>query len=217
MSETKCILGFYDAERWFEHEAPYETIENDSYNLSKSSLMSADSSILEFINTANELPIRFVTSGKKIAGLITLSDLQKLPVRVALFALITDLEMSMASRIEQKFQKLDDWMNLIGGGKEEVREKIRCAKENGTFVNEISLTQIFHKSKIIIKKRELFGFGDMTRAALECLFEDIRDLRDNIAHANYYAEFPEKAQSTCDLVKRIVSCRDRLLAKANSG
>ena len=65
VSETKCILGFYDAERWLEHEAPSETIENDFYNLSKSNLMSADSSILEFINTANELPIRFVTSEKK--------------------------------------------------------------------------------------------------------------------------------------------------------
>ena len=48
-------------------------------------------------------PCRLVVSGTGIVGLVTLSDLQKLPVRAVLLALLTGLEISMSEAIEQVF------------------------------------------------------------------------------------------------------------------
>lgn len=58
-------------------------------------LISADVGILTFIEQADEQhACRLVVRGTRIDGIVTLSDLQKLPVRPALFLFITHLENS---------------------------------------------------------------------------------------------------------------------------
>jgi CBS domain len=52
--------------------------------LSEELVIGADSSILEFVSDADSKPCRLVVSGARIEGLVSLSDLQKLPVRAAL-------------------------------------------------------------------------------------------------------------------------------------
>ena len=59
--------------------------------LAEEHLVGADASILDFVVQADRRPCRLVVSGSQIVGLVTLSDLQRLPVRAALFALLQDL------------------------------------------------------------------------------------------------------------------------------
>jgi hypothetical protein len=51
--------------------------------LSEELVIGADSSILEFVSDADSKPCRLVVFGARIEGLVSLSDLQKLPVRAA--------------------------------------------------------------------------------------------------------------------------------------
>ena len=67
-------------------------------------MIGADASIVEFVMTADKRPIRMVVSGDRVAGLVSLSDLQHLPVRAAIFTLITSLEIAMAKRIEEEWR-----------------------------------------------------------------------------------------------------------------
>jgi predicted transcriptional regulator len=48
-------------------------------------LISSDTGILAFLEHAEEHPCRLVISGVKLDGIVTLSDLQKLPVRPLIF------------------------------------------------------------------------------------------------------------------------------------
>jgi hypothetical protein len=54
-------------------------------HLSEANLIGADASILAFVRDADRHKCRLVVSGCEISGLVSLSDLQRLPVRAALF------------------------------------------------------------------------------------------------------------------------------------
>lgn len=94
------ILGLYNAERWFSGIAPDTPVADDFQALSEDILIAADASIFDFIMQADRHPTNLVVSGSQIAGLVSLSDIQQLPVRAALFSAITSFEMAMALVIE---------------------------------------------------------------------------------------------------------------------
>ena len=201
VDDTERFLGLYKAERWFGKEAPHEPIGDDFESFSEDHVIGADASIIEFVVTADERPTRLVVSGDRIAGLVSLSDLQHLPVRAAIFTLITSLEIAMARRIEAEWR--DDttgWLELLSGGRRaKILDEMNTAKQKDGFVSEIVFTQISDKATIIRKKKLVPGSGKQ----LQRDFNEIRDLRDHLAHANYYAETPEAARQVCQVVRKI--------------
>jgi CBS domain-containing protein len=56
-------------------------------------LISAEASLLHFVWPADQQPRRLVLEGKDIRGIVTLSDIQKLPVRISLFSLFIHFEL----------------------------------------------------------------------------------------------------------------------------
>ena len=68
-------------------------------------------------------------------------------------------------------------------------------------------TQISDKATIIRKKKLVVGSGTQ----LQRDFKEIRKLRDDIAHSNYYAETPEDAGRVCEVVRKIRRIREDLL------
>src|SRR5271168_1606587 len=77
----------------------YRTAGEEMMPLDERCLISSDVGILTFIEQADERPSRLVVRGTRIDGIVTLSDLQKLPVRPALFLFITHLELLMTETI----------------------------------------------------------------------------------------------------------------------
>ena len=60
-------------------------------------------------------------------------------------------------------------------------------------------TQLSDKATILRKEELVSGVG----SNLKRDFNEIRDLRDHLAHANYYAETPEAARQVCQVVRKI--------------
>ncbi len=209
------IDGLYKADHWFDKPAPRQPIGDDFETLSEDMVLGADASILEFVKTADERQARLVVHDDEVIGLITLSDLQQLPVRAALFTLLTSFEMVMAKRIEAEWpSEPDGWLKLLcPKRRKSIRRNIRKAKQNDGFVSEIVSTQFSDKAAIIEGRALLSG----CRTALECDFSSIRDLRNNIAHANYYAETPKAARGVCAVVRTILEIGTNLSEGAESG
>ena len=209
VNETRRIIGLYDAERWFNKEAPFEQIGDGFQPLSEDIVIGADASIVEFVKKADEYPTCLVVSRDQVAGLVTLSDLQQLPVRAALFTLITSLEMAMAMRIEKEWSGDDvlGWLELLRPKqRERVQSDIRAAKEKDALVTEIAFTQFKDKATIIVNGNLASGSNKKLRK----YFEDIRKLRDNIAHANYYADSKDNALQASKVVRTIFNLKDDL-------
>ena len=209
VDEANRFLGLYRADRWFGAEAPRESIGDDFKPFSEDVVIGADASIIDFVKKADKRMTRLVVSGDRVAGLVSLSDLQQLPVRAALFTLITRLEMAMAERIEREWvgDKSRGWLELLSEKRRAcIVEAISKAKREDGFVSEIAFSQLADKATIICKKRLMPE--SVTRLNRE--FKAIRKLRDDIAHANYYAESPAAACKACETVRTILRIKEEL-------
>lgn len=196
------ICGLYNAERWFEETPPAgRRIEDDFEALSEDLLIGGEASILEFVLSAAQRPARLVVSGSEIVGLVCLADLHKLPVRAALFGLVTALEMVMAERIQGAYPNgPKGWLKLLSAGRQEkVKEKVAFLRESDTLVSEILATDFADKAKVIAKLNVLEG----SKTKLNDEFEEIKKLRDSLAHASIFAETKGAAENVPHTVKAI--------------
>ena len=202
------IKGLYKADRWFDNPAPREPISDDFEPVSEDFVLGASASILEFVKTADDRQARLVVHHNEIIGLVTLSDLQRLPVRAALFTLMTNLEMTMAERIEAEWRDTPgDWLDLLTPGRQtKILERIAIAKREEGFVNEIVFADLPDKADIIVKRRLMAGSATQLRRN----FKAVGRLRNKLAHANYYAETPEAASQVSAVVRKIFSIKEEL-------
>ena len=158
--------------------------------LSEADLIGADTPIVALIGRIRQKPF-LVVSAQEIIGMVAWSDLQKLPVRACLFALVTGFELTMYETIRRHFGKRDDWTELLSGhrlcsAEKEYREQ--C--ERNSYVDLLLCTQFCDKRDILIKSFE-FAIG---KKKLKENLKAIERVRNDVAHANNYAMSFEQAQ-----------------------
>ena len=203
------ICGLYNAERWFEKRPPpEERVEEDFEVLSEDQLVGGEVSILEFVLSAPERPARLVVSGSEIVGLVCLADLHKLPVRAALFGLVTALEMVMAEEIQAMCSTgPEEWLALLSPRRrKKVEDKIDSLRENDTFVSEILATEFAHKADIVVK----LGLLEGSKTGLRKEFRNIGKLRNSLAHATLFASTNVAAEKVPLTVRAILTFMDKL-------
>lgn len=174
------------------------TVGEAMQSLSERNLIGADAAILDFVRDADRHPCRLVIAGRDIYGLVSLSDLQRLPARAALFTMITRLEMTMAEAIRRDAPEASTWMaRLSDERREKLATQIVRSLTHDAFVDELLFTGFADKRTIIEKSpaftpdRRIF-WRDMTR---------LEKLRDRLVHANHYAAIRDAASSVCESVR----------------
>jgi hypothetical protein len=115
----------------------------------------------------------------------------------------------MARRIEAEWPAGSaDWMTKISEERQgPIRKAIARAREGDGYVNDIVFTQLCDKVTIILRGKLVNG----TRRNLEAKFKRIESLRNDVAHANYYAETPAAACKVCDTVRMVFEIKTDLL------
>lgn len=172
-------------------------------------LVSADANLLDFMTTADRWPCRLVASGSKIAGLVNKSDLQRLPVRAALFALITGLELTMTEAIRAVCGEDRAWRRHLKQPRlQALDDSIRHARKADAYVDDLLFTQLADKKEILLSAAPLLR----SKRNFEAALEDVGRLRDALAHANDYADTPEKADAVCTTVRAVLKLRQELAA-----
>jgi hypothetical protein len=201
------IIGLFHAANYVGKPAPEGRVREYRDPLSEKVLIGADASILDFIKNADETPCRLVVSGAGIAGLVSLSDLQRLPVRAALFALVTGFEMTMSEAISRHFKREDGWLDCLSEGRRgKISFEINKARVGDGLVDSLLFTQFCDKADIIKK-----SFAPpLNTNKVRANFKEMQDLRDKLAHANEYAASPEQAQQTCAVVKTLLELRETI-------
>lgn len=202
------VLGLYDASQWFNCSAPEAPISNAFLPLSEDILVAEDASIFDFLRQADTHPTNLVVRSTQIAGLVSLSDIEQLPVRTALFTLINSFEMAMAALIQRRFERNEDWKALLSGRRlSELEGRIARAKRNDTYTDDLVQTQFCDKKTVLLKARVLAE----PRRSLEDRIDRIETLRNDIAHANNFAESPARAKRVCAVVRDIYELKQEIL------
>jgi CBS domain-containing protein len=91
-------------------------------------LISAEASLLYFVWSADRQPRRLVLKGTEICGIVTLSDIQKLPVRMALFNLFIHFELLVTEQLRKVAGNTDPFDYLSPTRIQRVREKWQSLK-----------------------------------------------------------------------------------------
>lgn len=203
-----AIIGMYHAAQWFGRTAPDEEIDPNVEPLTEDMLIDSQSSILDFILSADRFPTKLVRSGDRVSGLVCVSDLQKLPVRVALFGLITGFEMALAQKIALHWNGRGGWMqNLSRNRQRKLRERIAYLRKSDAFVDPLETTQLSDKFTILLRESLLPG----AERQLRNQYDRIEELRNDLAHANGYAETPVRARALSQTVRDILRLQEHLL------
>ena len=147
-------------------------------------VLSATSSLQEVLEILAESEYCFVSLLGKVGGIVTRYDIQKPPVRMWLFGMITIIEMFMVRAIETQYPN-DNWQVEFSKGRlNRAKEILKERKRRNQTARLIDCLQFSDTALILIKNsdmREDFGFQSM-RAAKNGI-KNIESLRNNLAHA----------------------------------
>ncbi|TJW51964.1 MAG: hypothetical protein E5X65_20765 [Mesorhizobium sp.] len=197
------IVGVVHLEPYFETPPPEISVGEAFEQLSEKYLLGADASILSFVLEADHSPFRLLVSDNGIVGLVSLSDLQKLPVRAALFGLVTELEIAMTEAIRAKDPDQKRWPSFMSEGRRSSMEnRIKLARSKGGIVDELLYTEFCDKRDILMKM--LFR-EHPRRARFVKNLREIEGLRNHLAHANDYADTNERSAGICSVVRDIIT------------
>jgi hypothetical protein len=179
--------------------------------LDGSHLISADAGILSFVEMVDRNPYALVLQGRNISGIVTLSDLQKLAVRPALFTLITCLELMMATFIRLRAANDAEWLcKLSPGRRAKTEEKSTALQAADMALDRVSTTEFADKRKLAV---EMGAFRD--RASSASALRDIEQLRNLVAHSGDYAITPARARNLGRTVRSARALIQELHASIN--
>lgn len=159
-------------------------VEECMQTLDDTILISAHTPLTQFIPLLQDRPYRLVLGGKEyhgINGIVTRSDLLKLPVRLYAFSLVTHLELLMSEIIQSQLANKEDWWAMLSPGRrKKIEEKMDCLKQRNFNPPWLELTEFSDKRTILKKHLSL-------RKAFEDELKEVEELRNKVAHAGNYA------------------------------
>jgi hypothetical protein len=210
------IVGIVQLDGYFEAAAPDMLVSDALLPLHEAHLIGADASILSFIVEANTRPFRLLVSDQGVIGLVSLSDLQKLPVRAALFGLVTALEMAMVDAIRACDPKGEKWPAYISTSRrDDLASRIEKARRDGELVDELLFTE-FCEKRDILRKLNPANITEQRPADFERKLKRIELLRNKLAHANDYAASRQKAAEVCATVRILLDMHERISSAVQS-
>src|SRR5258708_35390605 len=161
-------------------------------------LVSADMPLLKFIQ--DDSLDRIVIGGTNIYGLVTRSDLLKLPVSLLGFALTTHAETLMLNIIRSTGISDEIWLTWVPPKhKDEIQNQYERLKSKRSELDKLELSYISDKSEILRKLAASEGFAPLVpdKFYIDKL-KDITKLRNSIAHTGNTVNFDYNGPSFLD-------------------
>jgi len=150
--------------------------------LGEKMLVSADTPLIEFIQ--NDSLDRIVIGGTKIYGLVTRSDLLKLPVSLLVFALVTHVETLMLNMIRVTGIGKEEWLMWLKRGRRvDIQDRFEQLTSEQSDPDMLELTYFSDKKIILDRLGALEEYASLLpdKFFIDQL-EEIRLLRNTISH-----------------------------------
>ena len=180
-------------ERWSEAAGP-DTVATAMHRLDEEILVSADTAILTFLEHADQRPCRLVLHKDHIDGIVTIADLQKLPVRALLFLLVAHVELLLAENIRRAVSSDADWLSaLCPKRRESVEAGWQELKKANMAIDRLSASQFCDKREALV---QLVQLPDLRTSQARNQLMEIEKMRNEVVHAVEYAHDRASAHKT---------------------
>ncbi|VVT33602.1 conserved hypothetical protein [Roseovarius sp. EC-HK134] len=160
--------------------------------------------LLDFASAGRVDDLTLVTNGggSQVCGLVTIYDLQRLPVRIALFAALTDLEEDIACLLDRLAPEPSEWVGLVYDPKGKIAAEIQTGLQRAANRDNLGspvLTLSFGVKLALLEG--LKRHGRLAGLHVPSLRE-IRNIRNDIAHGTPFENIdvvPKAARDLRDL------------------
>ena len=164
--------------------------------------------ITEVLRRLGKAPRIFVDTRDHVWGIITPGDLQKAPMRMCLFGLISLLEMQLLRLIRHVYPD-DKWRSMLSPDRfEKVKDTYEDRRRRNEGTDLADCLQFADKKTIIAKSEGLhvqLGFESCQEAKSQ--LKNLEDLRNDLAHsqdilAGRWPEIVQLASKVEELIER---------------
>ena len=160
------------------------TCQEYSRSFRPSELVSDSTPLLQTLFIFKNTDRLFIIEGNRITKVVTLADLQKPPVRMLLFGVISLLEMYLYRIIRDYFAG-DSWKNHLSDKRIEQAEELFLQRKARNEAIQLSdCLQLCDKRDIVLNEqplRELLGIESKSKG--KDFFKKLENLRNNLAHS----------------------------------
>jgi hypothetical protein len=138
----------------------------------------------ELVLRLNDRPRLFVAVLGQVGGIVTRTDLQKPPVRMWLFGMITIIEMGLTRLIEAAYPN-GSWRQCLSEGRLEKAEALlEERRRRSQDLNLLDCLQFSDRGQIVLRNEELrTRAGFVSRSRGEQTVKELEALRNNLAHS----------------------------------
>ncbi len=152
-----------------------------------SELIAESTPLIDILPILRDKPRVFVLDRNKVTGIITRGDLQKAPVRLLLFGLVTLLEMHLLHLVRIYYPS-DSWQGFLKDTRlEKAKGLLARRSERNEAIDLADCLQFCDKRDLILRNqqiRERIGLKSKEdEEAGEHLLQSAEELRDKLAHA----------------------------------
>ena len=149
-----------------------------------SELISESTPLIDLLMILHDSPRIFVLECNRVTGIITRGDLQKAPVRIFLFGLITLLEMQLQRIIQNEYSD-NSWTNLLKPQRlKKAKELLTQRQARNEDIGLVDCLQFCDKRILI---RQIPKISEIIKGQsdkdLSQQLEKIEKLRNKLAHA----------------------------------
>jgi predicted transcriptional regulator len=125
----------------------------------------------------------FVEMLGEVAGIVTHADLQKIPLRMWMFGLVSLTEMQMLRLIRLRFPKGEEWPQMVTDGQlKEAKYHFKRKKANNEEIDLIGCLGLPGKARIFQKDDKLKSLLTSKISDAVGFFNCLRGLRNSLAH-----------------------------------
>jgi hypothetical protein len=135
-------------------------------------------------------PFVFITLLDSVGGIITSADLQKAPVRMWLFGILTLIELRFAELIEQQCPE-DAWKRYLSEARlQKATSLLAERRRRNQALRLFDCLQFSDKGQIIARNEDVRRFTVFpSRRQAEDTVKQLEQLRNNLAHAQDIVAF----------------------------
>jgi hypothetical protein len=140
--------------------------------------------LLQVLMKLNRLPFAFISVLGSVGGIITRADLQKPPVRMWLFGIVTLIEMRCSELIERHCEA-DGWKKYLSEARLEKAQALLAERSRrDQTLRLVDCLQFSDKGQIIARNEEIRKLTVFpSRRQAEEAIKRLEQLRNNLAHA----------------------------------
>lgn len=192
------ILGY--VERQSLRDGPCSRSER---RLTPTDLISDSTPVLDLFPILLDRTRVFVLQGNRVTALVSRSDLQKAPIRMLLFALVTLLEMRLQHLVTVLYPQ-GDWTRYLSPARVRLAEQLHAERRaRNEEIELLDCLQFCDKRDLVLRVSQRIGhLGFPSRNALEEFLAETEQLRDLLAHGQDLvagSTWPERIQLVMNL------------------